>query len=362
MASVESFLAPVAGPSPAGQDLRNDARFHAIERLLLPASRSARLRSPDSEPAVDWGAVLDEAEALAAEGRDLRLLAVVARAWAARDGFEGAARGFGLLADTVERHWEALHPELRDRPSPKEAAVRRINALLQIESDEDGVLCDLAFTRVIESRVLGRLTGGDLAAGGTSRHAFVTEGPQGLGESERAALLAAHEARVGRVRTAVRALAAEEAERLAALRAAVAAARGELTRLEDRLSARVAENGVGVQFAALGRFLDRVGVALAQAEPAAEAAPEGGAPAAVPAALAAAASAPGAIASRRDVERALDAIILFYETTEPASPIPLLARRIKRMVPMNFLQLMEEMAPGGLKDARNLAGVADEKK
>ncbi len=41
----------------------------------------------------------------------------------------------------------------------------------------------------------------------------------------------------------------------------------------------------------------------------------------------------------------LDLIIAFYDRAEPSSPIPHLARRIRRMVPMDFLELMEDLAP-----------------
>ena len=70
---------------------------------------------------------------------------------------------------------------------------------------------------------------------------------------------------------------------------------------------------------------------------------------------------PGQLGSRRDVERCLELIIDFYERTEPSSPIPHLAQRMRKMVPMNFLQLMEEVAPGGIKEFRGLAGIPDEK-
>jgi type VI secretion system protein ImpA len=70
---------------------------------------------------------------------------------------------------------------------------------------------------------------------------------------------------------------------------------------------------------------------------------------------------PGQINSRRDVEKVLDLVIDFYERTEPSSPIPHLARRMRKMVPMNFLQLMEEIAPSGLKEFKNTAGVFDDK-
>ena len=77
---------------------------------------------------------------------------------------------------------------------------------------------------------------------------------------------------------------------------------------------------------------------------------------------AAAGGIPGAVNSRRDVERCLDMIIDFYERTEPSSPIPHLARRMRKMVPMNFLQLMEEIAPSGMKEFKNVAGVDDKTK
>jgi type VI secretion system protein ImpA len=62
------------------------------------------------------------------------------------------------------------------------------------------------------------------------------------------------------------------------------------------------------------------------------------------------------------VLRCLDRIIDFYDRTEPASPIPFLARRMRRMVPMDFLALMEDLAPSGLKEFRSLAGLGDDKR
>ena len=61
-------------------------------------------------------------------------------------------------------------------------------------------------------------------------------------------------------------------------------------------------------------------------------------------------------ASREEVIACLDRIIEFYDRTEPASPVPFLARRMRRMVPMDFLELMEDLAPSGLKEFRSLAG------
>lgn len=356
---LDTFLLPIPAPSPSGIDLRNDARFHALERLLLPASRAARAAAPDSEPAVDWSEVLRLCEELAAEGRDLRLLVILVRGLAQTEGFRGVAEGLRLIARTLEDYWPSVHPELRDRPSPREAAVRRINALFQLENEEDGLLCDLQHAAVFDLRGLGRFTGADLAAGSLSRNAFLSETPSGLGEAERSALAAQHEARMGRVRTAVRALTNEDPEKVADLAAGVASGRAALAELEDRLSQRVAENGTGVSFGRLARFLERIEATLSPPSPEAQA-PAAEATGAGPAAPLAPAG-PAEVNSREDVERMLDRIIAFYERTEPASPIPLLAKRLRRMVPMSFLQLMEELAPSGLKEVRNLAGVTDDR-
>ena len=87
-----------------------------------------------------------------------------------------------------------------------------------------------------------------------------------------------------------------------------------------------------------------------------------GATAGVTTAFAPAGALPGQVNNRADVEKLLGLIIDYYDRTEPSSPIPHLAKRMKKMVPMNFLQLMEELAPSGMKEFKTVAGVAEEKK
>jgi type VI secretion system protein ImpA len=374
MRDLETFLAPVADDSPSGVELRNDPRFHAIERLLEPAARSRRLEARQSggsgEVALDIDEILGAAEPLAETGRDLRLLVIVARASANESGFAGLGAGLTLLSETVSRYWDSLHPELRVGSTKKEAAVRRINALYQIENDDNGILCDLDYAIFLAPRGLGPVSGGDLAAATLNRNTLLSEGPSGLGEKEKSALVAAHEARVTRVLTACKATAAEAPEVLDALARDVASATDALGGLEDALNAQISENGTGVKFHTLRRFLDRVAATLATANdataPASREEPMTPAPdapraAAPPQAPAPTGGIPAGVTSRRDVERCLDMIIDFYERTEPSSPIPHLARRMRKMVPMNFVELMEEIAPSGMKEFRTVAGVFEER-
>lgn len=373
--NIDDFLAPLDATNPSGVELRNDVRFHAIERQLGPASREARLKAVEGGGTgavdLDWGAIVDDARDLAGSGRDLRLLVIVARAMTNESGFDGLAEGLSLLSRTVTDYWDTVHPGLRESPSRREAAMRRINALYQIENTDEGLLGDLEFNTVMNLRGLGIITGGDLAAAALNRNSFLAEAPKGLGEKEMAPLLAKHDARVNRVMGACRAMAAERPEDLEALLAGVSTAQAAVAELEAALHPHVYENEIGVRFAELSQFLTRISQPLIAAK---GIAPVEGVSAVAEEALEQPTAAapvltkqtngtavPGQIGSRRDVERCLDLIIDFYERTEPSSPIPHLAQRMRKMVPMNFLQLMEEVAPGGIKEFRGLAGMPDEK-
>lgn len=373
---LEPFLVPVADGSASGSELRNDPRFHAVERLLEPAARSFRLENVRNGGTgganVDWSGILSQAEELAQTGRDLRLLALVVRALANAEGFDGLAQGLGLLTRTVETYWDSLHPALRESPSLSEAARRRTNAMLDLQNRENGLLCDLEFTVVLTPRGLGAITFGDLCAGGLTRMQAQAEFPQGLGEKELAELLSRHEARVNRVTAACRAMAIERPDDVAILVRGIEAARTALAALEAAVTARVGENGIGFKLPELDKVLSRALTPLAaaqgQAAPAAPtheviamAEPSSSSMSNGVHAPPTAGGIPGAVNSRRDVERCLDMIIDFYERTEPSSPIPHLARRMRKMVPMNFLQLMEEIAPSGMKEFKNVAGVDDKK-
>jgi type VI secretion system protein ImpA len=66
---------------------------------------------------------------------------------------------------------------------------------------------------------------------------------------------------------------------------------------------------------------------------------------------------PDELNSREQVLAALDKILSYYERREPASPIPLLLRRVKRLVPMDFLDLMDDLAPSAVKQLKEIGGI-----
>jgi type VI secretion system protein ImpA len=65
----------------------------------------------------------------------------------------------------------------------------------------------------------------------------------------------------------------------------------------------------------------------------------------------------GAIKSRQDAIRALDAVADFFRHHEPSSPIPLIVDRAKRLVSKDFLEVLADIAPDALSTARAAGGL-----
>jgi len=67
----------------------------------------------------------------------------------------------------------------------------------------------------------------------------------------------------------------------------------------------------------------------------------------------------GVIGSRQDAIAALDAVADFFRRTEPSSPIPLFLARAKRLVSKDFLEVLADIAPDAVAQARVAGGLRD---
>jgi type VI secretion system protein ImpA len=68
----------------------------------------------------------------------------------------------------------------------------------------------------------------------------------------------------------------------------------------------------------------------------------------------------GEIRSREDALRCLAAVRQFFAQTEPSSPIPLLIDRTQRLVDKPFLDVLEELIPDSVKNAKEAVGFKSE--
>ncbi|TPL88513.1 type VI secretion system protein TssA [Mesorhizobium sp. B2-3-12] len=383
MIDLALWLNPLDGHNPSGADLRNDPAFHELERLTeaqIKVVHEGGNNASQSTISVDWATVLQKAEELQSRGRDLRLLVIVTRALANEERLAGLAQGLNLIARTFDQYWDTMHPALRTAATPRDAALRRINALLDLQNGQEGLLANLRQTVFFSPRAIGPISGRDLEQAALDERVMLQEAASGLGAAERAALTSAHNQMLNRVRMGCAALADQSAEAIMTLLSDARAAISALEAVDTALNNRIDGNGAAVP--ELKKFLQRLLTTL-EWNTSASATNGAAKPAAGPPKLAptptrnghgaetmasTASSAetsiglPELIASRDEVVQCLDLVVAFYDRTEPSSPIPHLARRVRRMVHMDFVELMEDLAPSGLKEFRLLAGVPDPKK
>lgn len=64
------------------------------------------------------------------------------------------------------------------------------------------------------------------------------------------------------------------------------------------------------------------------------------------------------INNRDDVIRAIDEICHYFDRNEPSSPVPFLLQRAKKLVPMNFMDILHDMTPEGVNQAETICGGA----
>ena len=67
----------------------------------------------------------------------------------------------------------------------------------------------------------------------------------------------------------------------------------------------------------------------------------------------------GAVKSREDAIRALDAVSEYFRRNEPSSPIPLFLERAKRLVSKDFLEVLADVVPDAVSQAKSVGGVVE---
>jgi type VI secretion system protein ImpA len=77
-------------------------------------------------------------------------------------------------------------------------------------------------------------------------------------------------------------------------------------------------------------------------------------------AVAGARAAGGAVNGHADVLRRIDEICTWYGREEPSSPVPVLLRRAQRLVGKSFEEVLQDIAPGGMGEFSQIAGLQPE--
>jgi type VI secretion system protein ImpA len=340
---LETLLAPVSPDDQCGADLEYDATFSEIDRLAQgkPEQQIGTTIVPAEEP--DWKNLQKKTTEFLAHSKDLRVAAHLTRALLRNNGWAGLAMGLGLLRGLVERYWDGVHPRLD--PTDDNDPTMRVNVFSSFS--DTPMLSAVRATPIVSSRALGRFSLRDLeiAAGDVPAPAAVegAPAPPNMATIDGAAMdvdLAALDETAKSLHACVESLQGLEEAISARVDATAAASFGKLPAL-----LRKADNYIA------GKLAQRSGTSGAAAEEGAVATNGTNGASAGPARAFG-----GAINSREDVVKALDAICAYYARNEPSSPIPMFMERSKRLVMMSFVDLIKELVPEGLSKVEMLRG------
>ncbi|WP_179401436.1 type VI secretion system protein TssA [Burkholderia guangdongensis] len=340
-----ALLADLSPDSPGGIDVEYDPAFLELETAVngKPDVQYGDTVVAATEP--DWKAAEALALGLLEKSHDLRVAAHLSRTLLNRHGFTGLADGLALLEGMLERCWDHLYPQLD--PDDDNDPTARVNVLAML-AEQSGILSDVRNAPLAASRLNGvvRLRDVEYASGEVPAPA---------------------DADVPTF-TSLDGIVADARDDAVVTHAALVAAQQSTTRIESLLTERVGASRA-LDLTPLARMLrraaeflgERVGGAAAPGvADAANDAPIDGAMPVAATAVPAVVVATGEITSRQDVIKAINRICEYYEKHEPSSPVPLLLLRALRLVDKSFIEILEDLAPDGLGQVRQVGGITNE--
>ena len=347
---VAALLEPVSEDAPCGPSVEYDDRFIELEKAARGVAREEDANGKvirEAQPP-DWPEAERAALELCAKSKDLRVAIYLARARLALDGLPGFGEGLDLIGGYLKDFWPSVHPQL-DAADDNDPSIR-VNTLVALCHNET-VLRELRLAPLTQSRQFGRISLRDCAvAAGTIPPPPVRSGDERLPDSSRIEA----------------AFADTPIEVLEQFRNAAAAALERLGAIDGTLTEHLGA-GNGPDFTPLEKQIGEIKGVLDK-----EVEKRGGSAVAAPAdgetETAAQASRPsgsvmgsgGPVRSRDDVLLLLDRICRYYSDYEPSSPVPLILNRTKRLVTMNFLDILKDLTPGGVQEFGVIAGIKAE--
>lgn len=335
---LDALIRPLSTEQPCGPNLEYAPDFLLLEEAArrqvsqeFTSDGGKRVSIEGQEP--NWLEVRRLAESLLEQTRDIRVVIYYTRALLRSEGFGGLQIGLRLILGYLKQYWIQVYPEL-DSADGNDPTMR-INALLPLVANE-AVVADLRASWLLRSRQTGGLTVREIEV--ALGRLAAREGEQALAMSQISGILS--EALTSQPELAETIRSTEEL----------------LQQLSDLLHEQIGTSA-GIDFAPLLAPLS----ALIQVLPDSRPTQTGGdgsptEPGATAAEAPGAPSAGGEIRSRADVIATIDRLVAHLERTEPTNPAQWLLRRAQRVMDMNFLEAIVELAPDALEQTERMVG------
>jgi type VI secretion system protein ImpA len=317
------LLQPVTADLPCGDNLEDTPLLSSFDTYRVFG------QPMPLDPQPQWAEIRAKSLEALARSKDIRLLAHLGTALLRTDGLGAFAETLVVASGWLQTYWAGIHPQV------DEDAILRRNALNYF-ADPMAVIDGVRRAPLVRSRQHGTVTlrDIDIATG------QIQPGEKDLRRDE------------SQINAAFSEMPLEELQQL---QQRVADALAAVQRIDATMSERAGAESVP-DLAPLSAQLVRADRVLRS-----QLASRGGATtedAAAGGNGAGGVVAVGAIKSRQDAIRALDAVADFFRRNEPSSPIPLFVERAKRLVSKDFLEVLADVAPEALSQARAAGGLS----
>jgi len=330
-ADYEKLMQPAVSEPPCGPDNSFTPEFMELETLIR--GKEETQFSEAVKP--DWKQVRDSVLEQLEQSKHLQLATTLCVAQLELEGLEGAADSIEFLSSFVATFWDEMHPKLD--PSDNLDPLERVNILtalctpLGTFGDPYKFLERLASAPLTDSPVLGKVSYRMINHNDFPADADVSS-------MERAQIEAAFRD--------------TPTERLQTFDLCLSRISAAVTSLRTSLEG-FCKDAPLPDFDPLLNLTKGLKKELADYLPeevptAEEESTESGTPAQP--------RTKADITSRDDVTLALDRINEYYRKFEPSSPIPLLLQRAKRLVHLDFLQIVQDLAPDSLTQVHTATG------
>ncbi|WP_039056560.1 type VI secretion system protein TssA [Enterobacter sp. Bisph1] len=337
--TIESLLAPVSPEQPCGENLEYDAEFQAMEQASLgKAEQQFGSTIIPAEPA-DWTRVEKLATGLLARTKDIRVMMALTHAWTRRRGLEGYADGLMLLGQALALYWEQLWPSLTD--GGEFDPFYRINALAGL-SDKSSL------TSTLRQATLLRSNGDELSV----------RDAQALLDGSKTECAGYPGGRVRLIDELTRG-GQPGIE-------AIGQIEGRLHTIRSWLLEQLGESGVPEMEQLLKTVGLIAGVSRAsrqeeqQPEPETKTHADNASPAPVATPLAAHMDWRTAqVTTRADAQLMLEKVKQYFTQHEPSHPAPLMIDRVQRLIELDFMEIIRDLAPDGVNQLQNIFGRQD---
>lgn len=336
------WTAPISENEPSGRNTEYDTKYAELETAAIATAEQQYGDTVIAGKEPDWQQMLKLASELSAQTHDLRVMLPLTRALTRLHGLKGLHYGIASVNAVSEKFWDSLHPQLviDDEPDPQ----IRFSALSNF-ADVDGLTSDLRQSVVLTSH-LGVFTVKDLERlleygaldinGVTVTDTQLEQIVADMRKSQDAAML-------------------ELPSHIVA----------EASALQKRYTEQMGSE-YQPDLSVLIRPLKKIS-ALLQAQGGASVAEQANSAVSTNdvdadnllsvASTGTAVKGLGGINSRKDAVRQLELVCRYLEINEPTNPAPFLIRRAVKLMEMNFMDILKEMAPDGLNQASFITGV-----